>query len=166
MDQALILWPLVAQVILVILLFIRLGQLKDRARAAGVVDFELTALDNDAWPDDVRQVANNIRNQFQVPVLFFVLVLALHVRGARSDIYALVFAWIFVATRVMHSLHPRRLELRPQAHPRVQAQPGLRRRHTCRATHPRARRLAPRSHPAPRASGSAIGVSVGPCRFR
>jgi len=103
MDQDLILWPLVAQVILVILLFIRLGQLKDRARAAGVVDFELTALDNDAWPDDVRQVANNIRNQFQVPVLFFVLVLALHARSS-VDIYALVFAWIFVATRVMHSL--------------------------------------------------------------
>lgn len=103
MDQDLILWPLVAQVILVILLFIRLGQLKERARAAGVVDFELTALDNDAWPDDVRQVANNIRNQFQVPVLFFVLVLALHARSS-VDIYALVFAWIFVATRVMHSL--------------------------------------------------------------
>lgn len=103
MDQDLILWPLVAQVILVILLFIRLGQLKERARAAGVVDFELTALDNDAWPDDVRQVANNIRNQFQVPVLFFVLVLTLYVHGS-ADIYALVFAWIFVATRVMHSL--------------------------------------------------------------
>jgi hypothetical protein len=85
MDQDLILWPLVAQVILVILLFIRLGQLKDRARAAGVV------------------VANNIRNQFQVPVLFFVLVLALYARSS-VDIYALVFAWIFVATRVMHSL--------------------------------------------------------------
>ena len=103
MDQDLILWPLVAQVILVILLFIRLGQVKDRARAAGAVDFELTALDNDAWPDEVRQVANNIRNQFQVPVLFFVLVLALYARSS-VNIYALVFAWIFVATRVMHSL--------------------------------------------------------------
>jgi len=103
MNQDLIRWPLVAQVILVILLFIRLGQLKERARAAGVVDFELTALDNDAWPDDVRQVANNIRNQFQVPVLFFVLVLTLYVHGS-ADIYALVFAWIFVATRVMHCL--------------------------------------------------------------
>ena len=102
MDQNLILWPLVAQVILVMLLFVRLGQVKDRARAAGAIDLERTALDNDAWPDDCRQVANNIRNQFQVPVLFFVLVLALHSLGA-VDIYALVFAWIFVATRVMHS---------------------------------------------------------------
>jgi hypothetical protein len=102
MDQDLILWPLVAQVILVILLFIRLGQVKDRARAAGAIDLEATALDNDAWPDEVRKVANNIRNQFQVPVLFFALVLSLHSLGS-VDIYALVFAWIFVATRVIHS---------------------------------------------------------------
>ena len=102
MDQALILWPLVAQVILVILLFIRLGQVKDRARATGAIDLEVIALDNDAWPDYCRQVANNIRNQFQVPVLFFALVLALYAHGS-ADIYALVFAWIFVATRVLHS---------------------------------------------------------------
>jgi len=102
MDQDLIFWPVVAQIILSILLFIRLGQVKDRARAAGAVDPAITALDNDAWPDDVRQVANNIRNQFQVPVLFFVLVLALRALDS-VDIYALVFAWIFVATRVVHS---------------------------------------------------------------
>ncbi len=105
MNQALILWPLVAQVILVVLLFIRLGQVKDRARAANLIDPERTALDNDAWPDEVRKVANSIRNQFQVPVLFFVVVLALHALDA-VDIYALVFAWIFVATRVVHaSIH-------------------------------------------------------------
>ncbi len=102
MHQDLIFWPLVAQVILVILLFIRLGQLKDRARAAGAIDPEVTALDNDAWPDDVRKVANNIRNQFQVPVLFFVLVLALHAHGS-ADVYAIALAWIFVGTRVVHS---------------------------------------------------------------
>ena len=102
MHQDLILWPLVAQVILVILLFIRLGQLKDRARDSGAANLEVTALDNDAWPDDVRKVANNIRNQSQVPVLFFALVLALYAHNS-VDIYALVIAWIFVATRVVHS---------------------------------------------------------------
>jgi hypothetical protein len=102
MNQALLLWPLVAQVLLVVLLFIRLGQVKDRARAAGSVDLAVTALDNDAWPDDVRKVANNIRNQFQVPVLFFVLVLALFAHGS-ADVFALALAWLFVASRVVHS---------------------------------------------------------------
>ncbi len=45
------------------------------------MDLTLTALDNDAWPDEVRKVSNNIRKQFQVPVLFYVLVLALYVLG-------------------------------------------------------------------------------------
>jgi hypothetical protein len=102
MNPSLLLWPLVTQVLLVVLLFIRLGQVKDRARAAGSVDLVVTALDNDAWPDDVRKVANSIRNQFQVPVLFFVLVLALFALGA-VDLFALVLAWLFVASRVAHS---------------------------------------------------------------
>lgn len=102
MNPDLILWPLLAQVTLVIVLFIRLGQLKDRARAAGLIDPAVTALDNDAWPTDVRQVANNIRNQSQLPVLFFVLVLALYAKGA-VDVYALAVAWAFVATRVVHT---------------------------------------------------------------
>lgn len=102
MNQDLLLWPLAAHIVLVLLLFLRLGQLKDRARAKGLIDPAKTALDNDAWPDDVRKVANNIRNQFQVPVLFFVLVLALYVHGS-GETFALVLAWLFVATRVAHS---------------------------------------------------------------
>jgi len=102
MNQDLILWPLLAQVLLVVALFIRLGQVKDRARAAGGVDLGVTALDNDAWPDEVRKVANNIRNQSQVPVLFFVLVLALFARGS-VDVFAVAVAWLFVASRVVHS---------------------------------------------------------------
>jgi hypothetical protein len=102
MNQDLILWPLIAEVVLIIVLFIRLGQVKDRARAAGAVDLNVTALDNDAWPDEVRQVANNIRNNFQVPVLFLVVVLALYAKGS-ADMIALVIAWVFIALRVAHS---------------------------------------------------------------
>jgi len=102
MNQDLILWPLAAQVLLVLLLFVRLGQVKGRARAAGLIDPAMTALDNDAWPDEVRKVANNIRNQFQVPVLFFVLTLALFARGS-VDLLALAIAWLFVASRLVHS---------------------------------------------------------------
>ena len=102
MNQDLILWPLAAQVLLVLLLFIRLGQVKARAFAGGLIDPAVTALDNDAWPDEVRKVANNIRNQFQVPVLFFVLTLALFARGS-VDLLALAIAWLFVASRLVHS---------------------------------------------------------------
>ncbi|HSN81959.1 MAG TPA: MAPEG family protein [Polyangiales bacterium] len=102
MNQDLLLWPLVAHVLLVLWLFIRLGQVKDRARASGLIDPTVTALDNDAWPEDVRKVANNMRNQFQVPVLFYVLVLVLFARGS-VDLWALGLAWLFVASRFVHT---------------------------------------------------------------
>ena len=31
------------------------------------------ALSNEAWPDDLKKVANNMHNQFETPVLFYVL---------------------------------------------------------------------------------------------
>lgn len=102
MHPPLILWPVAAHIGLVLFIFIRLGQVKSRARAAGAIDPAVTALDNDAWPDDCRQVANNMRNQFQVPVLFYVLALALFSLGA-VDIWALTISWLFVATRIAHT---------------------------------------------------------------
>ena len=50
----------------------------------------------------MRKVANNIRNQFQLPVLFYVIVLALFAHRS-VDMPALVVAWLFVASRVVHS---------------------------------------------------------------
>ena len=102
MNQELILWPILAQVILTLGLFIRLGQVKDQARAANEVDLGVTALDNDAWPDYVRQVANCMRNQFQVPVLFYVLLFMLFVLDAVETV-AIVLAWLFIASRLVHA---------------------------------------------------------------
>ena len=102
MNQELIFWPIVAQMLLTLLLFVRLGMVKGRARAAGAVDLSASALDNDAWPDEVRKVANSIRNQFQLPVLLYVMALAFFALRA-VDVYALGVAWLFVGSRVVHA---------------------------------------------------------------
>ena len=102
MSSALLLWPLTVQVLLTVALFIRLGIVKGRAQRAGLVDLEVTALDNDAWPEDVRKVANNIRNQFQVPVLFYVVTFALIELGSVG-LPAVVLAWLFVVSRIAHA---------------------------------------------------------------
>ncbi|HET6415597.1 MAG TPA: hypothetical protein VFG22_04835 [Polyangiales bacterium] len=44
-------------VILLLLLFVLLRQAKNRTRSAGAMDPAVTPLDNDTWPDYVRQVA-------------------------------------------------------------------------------------------------------------
>jgi hypothetical protein len=102
MSPKLLLWPMVVHVLLTLALFIRLSVVKSRARRAGLVDLEAAALDNDAWPTGVRKVANNIRNQFQVPVLFYVIVFALIELGA-VDLPVVALAWAFVASRIAHA---------------------------------------------------------------
>ena len=98
-----LLWPVTAHVLLTLLLFIRLSVVKSRARRAGLVDLEAAALDNDAWPTDVRKVANNIRNQFQVPVLFYVISFSL-IELDAVDLPSVGLAWAFVVSRFAHAL--------------------------------------------------------------
>jgi len=47
--------------------------------------------------------SDNFRNLFEVPVLFYVLVLLVYVTGSVDAVY-LAGAWIFVLLRAVHSL--------------------------------------------------------------
>ena len=101
MDATLIFLPVLVQVLLTIWAYVRLGAAKSRALAAGQVDERRRALHEDAWPDSVIQINNNIRNQFELPVLFYVLVLALYAQQAVT-LFAHVAAWLFALSRVVH----------------------------------------------------------------
>ncbi len=96
----LIFLPVFVQVFLVQLLYIYLAVAK--ARAAGEVDESRRALHADAWPDKVQQINNNIRNQFEVPVLFYVLCVLIYLLNAVTST-VLVLAWLFVLSRIAHS---------------------------------------------------------------
>ena len=94
--------PVLVQILITITGFMLLGVRKTRAVKSGQVDMEKTALDNDAWPDYVLMVSNNIRNQFQVPVLFYVLCFLLYSIDAVSTT-VLFLAWAFVISRAIHA---------------------------------------------------------------
>ena len=94
--------PVLVQILITITGFMQLGVRKTRAVISGEVDMEKTALDNDAWPDYVLMVSNNIRNQFQVPVLFYVLCFVLYSIDAVSTT-VLYLAWAFVISRAIHA---------------------------------------------------------------
>ncbi len=66
------------------------------------MDLTRSALHDDAWPDSVRKINNNIRNQFEVPVLFYVLAFALWALDSVHEA-ALAAAWLFVLSRVVHA---------------------------------------------------------------
>lgn len=102
MSSNQIFWPVLVQILITIAGFLLLGIRKTKALKTGTVDQEKTALDNDAWPDYVVMVSNNIRNQFQVPVLFYVLCFLFYSLGAVTA-PVIYLAWAFVITRVIHA---------------------------------------------------------------
>ena len=97
-----ILLPLFVQVALTFVLmfwmaFSRMGALKSGAATIGD-----TALGQSNWPPRAQQAANCYANQFQLPVLFYVLtVLAIVTRHA--DLLFVVMAWLFVLSRIVHA---------------------------------------------------------------
>lgn len=97
-----IFWPVLAQVLLTLVMFIVLGARKAKAIKAGKVNREQAALDNRVWPEYVVKVSNNIANQFEVPILFYILCVVLYSINAAGTV-AIVLAWLFVASRYAHA---------------------------------------------------------------
>lgn len=102
MDNNLIFFPVLVQVALTLFLYIYLAMVKTRAVKLGEVDESRRALHDDAWPDSVLQVNNCIRNQFEVPLLFYVLIGVLWASGG-VNIYVHLAAWLFAITRICHA---------------------------------------------------------------
>jgi len=79
-----------------------MGALRVAAVRRGEVRVRDIALGQPNWPPRVQQISNSFTNQFQLPVLFYVLtILALFLR--KADLLFVVMAWIFVLLRIVHA---------------------------------------------------------------
>lgn len=94
--------PVIAQIVLTIAVYFALAAAKKKAYLAGGIDLERAALHDDAWPDNVAQINNNIRNQFESPMIFYVLVVVLYLLGTTGWL-AQSLSWAFVALRAVHT---------------------------------------------------------------
>lgn len=94
--------PVFVHVVLLVTLVIAMGRGRVAAVQAGEVKLKDIALDSSKWPERLRKVANNYQNQFELPVLFYAGV-ALLIATGLADGVALVLAWAFVASRLVHS---------------------------------------------------------------
>src|ERR1700689_2187432 len=60
------------------------------------------ALGQQNWPTRATQIGNCYRNQFELPLLFYVLIaIALPIR--HSDLVIVMLSWVFVVTRFVHA---------------------------------------------------------------
>src|SRR5687768_7938516 len=95
--------PVIAQVLMTLLIYVRLIKVKIAEIKAGRVDKTRSPLYEDAWPESVRQINNNIRNQFELPVLFYVMAVILWALDAVHGL-AVAAASLFVLSRIAHAL--------------------------------------------------------------
>jgi hypothetical protein len=98
----LLIYPVLAQVLLTLVILLAMGRARAAALKAGQVGIGDVALSGERWPADVRKLSNNYANQFETPLLFFVLV-GLAIYTAAAGWLVAVLAWIYVASRVAHA---------------------------------------------------------------
>ncbi|MCK0209882.1 MAPEG family protein [Starkeya koreensis] len=98
-----VLLPVFVQVALTFAVLIRLGMKRLSAIRGGAVVRERVIIDETGWPLDVRQASNCFRNQFEVPVLFYVLAILALITRQAGDVFV-VLAWLFVLSRVVHAV--------------------------------------------------------------
>lgn len=97
-----ILAPLFVLVAFTFALLVWMGTVRFAAVRRGEVHVRDIALGQLNWPPRVQQISNCYHNQFQLPVLFYVLtILALFLR--KADFLFVVMAWIFVVLRIVHA---------------------------------------------------------------
>jgi hypothetical protein len=96
-------YPVLAQVFLTFVVYILLGVRRYQALTSRRTRARDIALSGDAWPDDEKKVSNNLRNQSEAPVIFYVLCGVATYLGI-TPFGMTILAWIFVASRVAHTV--------------------------------------------------------------
>ena len=96
-------WPMIAQVALTSVVAWRMYQRRiAEIRSRRIDPQELATRQRAAAELEDVAPADNFQNLFEVPVLFFVVCLALAATGNSTQLQ-LVLAWIYVALRGVHS---------------------------------------------------------------
>jgi hypothetical protein len=102
MSTQAILLPLFVEVILTFLLWVGMATLRTCDVSSGAVRPEQIALREPNWRPRTLQFAYAFSNQFEIPVLFYVLTILAYVTHLAGLIFV-ILAWIFVIFRILHA---------------------------------------------------------------
>ena len=97
-----VLLPLFVQILLTMVVGYLLFTARTAALRGQQVRWHQIALGEPVWPPAALARANAFRNQFELPVLFYVLTI-LEIVTQHADYIFLMLAWIFVLTRIAHA---------------------------------------------------------------
>ena len=102
MSVQMVLLPVFVLVGLTFALLLGMATMRTRAITGGETQMKDVALGEQNWPTRAAQIGNCFSNQFEIPLLFYVLIaLALPLR--RADLVIVLLSWVFVVTRFVHA---------------------------------------------------------------
>ena len=102
MDNTLIIYPGFAIVCLTFLLYTKNRIEVGRAFSNKEIKGSYLKLYKDTPPDYVEISRQTLKNQFELPIIFYFLVALLYIRGNLNQL-DLIFAWIFAISRYIHA---------------------------------------------------------------
>ena len=102
MSVQMVLLPVFVLIGLTFALLLWMAGARRGALVGGQTKIRDIALGQPNWPTRATQIGNCYRNQFELPVLFYLLIaLALPLRHA--DLVIVMLSWVFVVTRFAHA---------------------------------------------------------------
>ncbi|MBX9464301.1 MAG: MAPEG family protein [Aquamicrobium sp.] len=101
MNQTAIFWPMIAHAALVFAIYVLLGLRRRQAVMTGNAKVSQFRENRDE-PAESLFVRNALENQFELPLLFYAVCLALQASGAVGAL-ALGLAWVFAVSRYVHT---------------------------------------------------------------
>jgi hypothetical protein len=102
MSVPIVLLPVFVQIGLTFALLLWMVGTRRQALVGGETKIRDIALGQPNWPTRATQVGNCFANQFELPLLFYILIaLALPLRHA--DLFIVLMSWVFVVTRFVHA---------------------------------------------------------------
>jgi hypothetical protein len=102
MNIQMVLLPVLVQVGLTFVLMFWMAATRAGSLKRGETKMRDIALGQSAWPARPQQVSNCYASQFELPLLFYVLVTFAWITK-QADLIFVVMAWIFVVSRLVHA---------------------------------------------------------------
>jgi hypothetical protein len=103
MSVPMILAPLFVQVLLTFAVMLGMMYFRTSSLQRGETRFEMIANREPNWPPEATKFGNAFLNQFELPVLFYVLTI-LAMETKHADLVFVLLAWVFVTLRVLQGL--------------------------------------------------------------
>ena len=102
MTIQMVLLPVFVQVALTFALLFWMASARTGSVRRGETKIRDIALGQPAWPEHPTQIGNCYHSQFQIPLLFYVLVILAWITK-QADLIFVVMAWVFVIARLAHA---------------------------------------------------------------